>query len=132
MKRYQKIAILGLVMVCILAVGYYIAPGFLKNGSVYISEYTVSEENEAITLKIGVAASMGYIRNISVHQQQDGKLYLDCYSAFGGANGSIGAKSEYVIPLEADTKMIALYRSPDCYEPVLEKDAYGQWQRSQK
>lgn len=85
-----------------------------------------------MTITVGVSTSIGYIRKVSEHQQHGGKLYLDCYSAFGGINGSWGATSEYTIQIDEDTEMIALYRSADCYDPVLEKDANGEWQRVTK
>ena len=68
--------------------------GFLRNGSVYMDGYSVSGDGREITLDIGVAASRGYIRKAAVSQQYGGKLYIDCYSAFGGINGRIGAKKQ--------------------------------------
>ena len=64
---------------------------------------------------------------LSFYKAQGGKLYLDCYSAFGGINGSWGAKNEYTIQLDDDTEMIAIYRSPNCYDPVLKKGEDGVW-----
>ena len=75
----------------------------------------------------GTGLGLPYARNLA--NMHNGKLYLDCYSAFGGINGSWGAKNEYTIQLDEDTEMIALFRSPNCYDPVLEKDANGEWQR---
>ncbi|MBE6914897.1 MAG: hypothetical protein E7472_08230 [Ruminococcaceae bacterium] len=80
-----------------------------------------------MTITIGVSSSIGYVRNIAAHQQQGGKLYLDCYSAFGGINGSLGAKNEYTVQLREDTETIAVYRSDNCYDTVLEKDENGKW-----
>ena len=59
-----------------------------------------------------------------------GKLYIDCYAAFGGINGRIGAKSSFTLPLDADTEMIGIYRNANCYEEILHKDADGSWQRT--
>lgn len=108
---------------------YFIGSGFSKNGCVYIGEYSVSEDGKEITLDIGVAASTGYIRKAVIHQQEGGKLYIDCYSAFGGINGSIAAKSEFVLPLAENTTVIGIYRNENCYEEILHKDANGIWQR---
>ena len=104
-------------------------PGFSKQGNVYIGEYSVSEDGKEMTIQVGVTSSIGYIRKVSVHQQHGGKLYLDCYSAFGGINGSIGAKNEYTIQIEADTNTIAVYRSPNAYEIIFEKDTNGNWNK---
>ena len=72
---------------------------------------------------------MGYIRDVRVHQQYGGKLYLDCYSAFGGLNGSIGAKDTFSFELHDDTTIIAVYRNSNAYEEVLMKAKDGSWQR---
>lgn len=127
MKRYVKITVIVLAVIVFLAALYLIVPGFTKQGNAYISDYVVSEDGSEITIKVGVSTSIGYVRKVSVHQQHGGKLYLDCYSAFGGINGSWGAKSEYTIPLDAETETIAIYRSTNCYDTVLEKMDDGKW-----
>ena len=127
MKKYKKVAVITLAIVVALAAFYVIAPGFTKQGNVYIADYSVSEDSTEMNINVGVSTSIGYVRKIAEHQQHGGKLYLDCYSAFGGINGSWGAKNEYNIQIDEDTTMIALYRSADCYETVLEKDENGEW-----
>lgn len=126
MKKKLVIVVITAVVVYLV---YFIGTGFLKNGSVYIGEYAVSEDGSKITLDIGVATSVGYIRAVTVHQQEGGKFYIDCYSAFGGFNGSIGAKRRFTLPIEEDTTIIGIYRSANCYEEVLYKDADGGWKR---
>lgn len=113
------------------ALYFFFGSGFIKIGSVYIGEYSISSDGTEITMNVGVGSSAGFVRKIAVYQQQDGKLYLNFYSAFGGFNGSVGSKSEYTIPLNDDTEMIAIYRSSDCYEEVLRKDSNGDWQSVQ-
>lgn len=125
----KKIAI-GMIVAVVLCGGYFIGSGFLRNGSVYMDGYSVSGDGREITLDIGVAASRGYIRKMEISQQQGGKLYIDCYSAFGGINGRIGAKSSFTLPLDADTEIIGIYRNANCYEEILHKDADGSWQRT--
>ena len=127
MKKYKKVAVITLAIVVALAAFYVIAPGFTKQGNVYIADYSVSEDSTEMNINVGVSTSIGYVRKIAEHQQHGGKLYLDCYSAFGGINGSWGAKNKYNIQIDEDTTMIALYRSADCYETVLEKDENGEW-----
>ena len=129
MKKPVRIAIIALAVIIALMTMYLVVPGFTKMGNVFIVDFSVSEDGSEMTITVGVSTSIGYVRRVSVHQQHGGKLYLDCYSAFGGINGSWGAKNEYTIQLDEDTEMIALYRSPNCYDPVLEKDANGEWQR---
>lgn len=129
MKKPIRITIIALAVVIALTAIYLFAPGITKMGNVYVADFSVSEDGSEMTITVGVSTSIGYVRKVSVHQQHGGKLYLDCYSAFGGINGSWGAKNEYTIQLDEDTEMIALYRSPNCYDPVLEKGANGEWQR---
>ena len=129
MKKLSRTILIALAVIVVLSAAYLVAPGFAKMGNVYITDFRVSENGSEMTITVGVSTSIGYVRKVSVHQQHGGKLYLDCYSAFGGINGSWGAKNEYTIQLDEDTEMIALYRSPNCYDPVLEKDANGEWQR---
>lgn len=124
----KKLVIVAIAAVAIFLV-YFIGTGFMKNGSVYINEYAVSEDGSKITLDIGVATSAGYIRDVTVSQQEGGKLYIDCYAAFGGINGCIGAKSRFTLPIEEGTTIIGIYRDKDCYEEVLYKDTDGSWKR---
>ena len=123
-KIFVAVAIV-IALVCI----YFIGSGFIKNSSACIGEYSVSEDGTEITMNIGVASSVGYIRKVEVHQQENGKMCIDCYSAFGGINGRIGAKTVFTLSLNDDTNMIAIYRGNNHYEEVLQKDTSGVWQR---
>jgi len=127
MKSYVKIMVVVFTVIVFLAALYWIVPGFTKEGNAYIADYVVSEDGSEMTIKVVVSSSIGYVRKVSVHQQHDGKLYLDCYSAFGGINGSWGAKTEFTIPLDAETETIAIYRFTNCYDTVLEKTEDGKW-----
>lgn len=106
---------------------YFIGSGFIKASPVSVCDFSVSDDGSEITLHLFVSSSAGFIRKVAVHQQHDGKLYLDCYSAFGGFNGSIGAKSVYTLPLSEDTDTIAICQNNDCYKVVLQKDDSGNW-----
>lgn len=123
-KIFVAVAIV-IVLVCI----YLIGSGFMKNSSACIGEYSVSEDCTEITMNIGVAYSAGYIRKVEVHQQENRKMCIDCYSAFGGINGKIGAKTVFTLSLNDDTNMIAIYRGKNHYEEVLQKDTSGVWKR---
>ncbi len=128
MKK-KKLAAAALALVLVLALACAMLPGFSRLGSVYLSDYAVSEDGREMTVTVGVASSMGYVRKLSERRQQDGTLEIDCYAAFGGLNGDWGAKREHTIRLLRDTEVIALYRAGGRYEPVLEKDENGIWQR---
>lgn len=124
-KAITIIAAIALVLGAL----YIFGSGFAKEGSAFIQDYSVSGDGANMTITVGVGSSAGYTRDVSIHRQEGGALYLDCISAYGGINGSIGAKNEFVIPLDKDTAEIGLYRSPGTYEVVLEKDASGVWNR---
>lgn len=126
----KKKVTIGIIVAVVLCGGYFIGSGFLKNGSVYVEEYSVSGDGREITLDVDTAASVGHIRKMAVSQQMGGKLYIDCYAAFGGINGRIGAKNSFTLPLDADTTMIGIYRNANCYEEILHKDEDGSWQRT--
>lgn len=127
----KKKVTIGIIVAVVLCGGYFIGSGFLKNGSVYVKEYSVSGDGREITLDIDTAASVGYIRKMAVSQQMGGKLYIDCYAAFGGINGRIGAKNSFTLPLDEDTTMIGIYRNKNAYQEVLHKDEDGIWRRTQ-
>jgi len=128
MKRYKKTAaIIGILFIALMGV-HVIGSGFRKMNHVYISDYEVSEDGTQMTIYVGVPTSIGYTRKTSTTYKPDGTLCLDVYAAFGGINGSIGARSEFVIPLKDETYVIAIYRSKDYYEPVIRKSENGEWQ----
>ena len=122
---------IGIIVVLVLCVGYVVGSGFWKNGSVYVEDYSVSADGREITLDIGMTAAVGYIRKMEISQQMGGKLYIDCYAAFGGINGRIGAKNSFTLPLDEETEMIGIYRNENCYEEILHKDEDGTWRRTQ-
>ncbi len=124
----KKILLIVLAVVVVIVCAFLIGPGFRKESSAYINSFTVSEDGSEMTIQVAVGNSTGFIRDVTEHQQQGGKLYLDCYSAFGGFNGSIGARSEFTISLDPETEIIALYRNDNAYQEVLKKDTDGVWQ----
>ena len=115
-------------LVLLLALAYLLLPGFTKRADVYVDRFALSGDGSAITLRVGVGGSVGAVRKLVVHQQFGGKLYLKPMAAFGGINGAWGAKSEFTLPLDPETEIIALYQGPDCYETVLIKTEDG-WER---
>jgi len=123
------ITIILLVAVTLTAI-YLIGTGYITNGGVYLGEYTVSDDGTEMTFNAGVASSMGFIRE---YKDEGGGVkphYLKFYSAFGGLNGSWGAKNEFVLLLDADDTEIYFYRGNGGYELVLQKnEESGLWER---
>ncbi|MBQ2865450.1 MAG: hypothetical protein IJE90_02890 [Clostridia bacterium] len=127
MKRNIIIAVTAVIALVAL---YLIAPGFSKNHCARITDFSVSEDGREMTLTIdtvpvGVAKSAPKVRKVKENQQFGGRLFLDCYSAFGGVYGTWGAKSEYVVELDEETNEICLYNG--AYGSVLKKDSIGTW-----
>ena len=124
----MKKIIFSISIVLILVVGYVFGSGFIKKSDVFIGEYFLSKDNSEITINVGVTSSRGYIRKVIINKEEKGRIYLDCYSPFGGINGQIGAKSTYKINLNKDTSIIALYDGHG-YRDVLRKNENNKWER---
>ncbi len=123
----KKIILTLICFAVVLGAGYYIGSGFTKVGTIYITDFMLSGDGTEITIKTGNFSSAGFIRKARVHQQECGKLYIDFISAFGGINGDMGAKDEFVIPLDPQTKSIGVFRASGSYEVVLEKNENSEW-----
>ncbi len=112
-------------MVCILLVGIIglvmLLSGFQRRNDVFVSDFSLLEDGKALP-EIGVAGSMGYVRKLEPIGTKDNVLLLDAYSAFGGPNGSIGAKDAYAIPVAEDVSAVALCRSGGEYENCAGKE----------
>ena len=123
------ITIILLVAVTLTAV-YLVGTGFMQRYDVVLGDYSVSEDGAELTFNAGVMSSMGYIRG---YKDEGGGVkphYLKFYSAFGGLNGSWGAKSEFVLPLGKDDTEIYFARPDGGYELVLYKnEETGLWER---
>lgn len=110
---------------------YTAASGFSVETSAYITDdITVSDDGSEITFTAGVGSSMGFIRGYK-DESGGGAHRLKFYSAWGGFNSSLGAKSSYTLKLSPDDAEIYVYHGDKGYELALEKDtASGQWHRA--
>ena len=128
--KLKKFLLIALSIVLLLIAAYEIAPGFMKNPGVFPADYRVSDDGSSMETDISVMSSIGYVRRAETTRQPDGTLNVDFYYAFGGINGSIGAKSTYTLPIYDDTTSIAFYCG-DGYRTVLVKNAdTGDWERA--
>lgn len=128
MKKNVIFTILAIVCIAFL---WMAASGFVVQTSAFITDdFAVSEDGGEITFQVGVGSSMGYIRG---YKDEGGGVkphYLKFYSAWGGFNSSIGAKSEYVLQLDPEDTEIYVYHGDSGYELALKKDAFsGEWYR---
>src|SRR5690554_4473552 len=97
----KKIIIIS-VLAILVAVAWIIGSGFIKRADVSLVDYSVSENGSEITLQVSVASSMGYVRGFLNNSKEVEVMEMEFYSAFGGLNGSIGAKNEFVTLLNPD------------------------------
>lgn len=124
----KKIIIIS-VFIILVAVTWIIGSGFNKRTDVYLVDYSVSENGSEITLQVGVAGSMGYVRSFLNDTNEVDIMEMQFYSAFGGLNGSIGAKSEFTILLNPECREIYFYHD-DEFDLVLQKNQdTGEWGR---
>ena len=87
----KKIIVL-ITIIILLIVSFLIGTGFQKRTDVILGDFAVSEDGSKITLHVGVASSMGYIRNFKDKGGGVKPHYLTFYSTFGGLNSSLGSK----------------------------------------
>lgn len=132
-KRLLKRLLAGVVALVLAVLVWIGFSGLLHRGDVYLAEYAVLDSEwpggDLLTIRVGVAGSMGYIRAVQDVSEQPEALVLRFYSAFGGFNSRLGARNAFVLPLAEDCSQIWLegYREPRL---VLEKDAEtGLWSR---
>lgn len=114
----------------ILALGWMIGTGFMVKTSVYIQDYSVSEDGSELTFTIGIGDSMGFVRGY--RDDPDGTAHnLKFYSAWGGLNSALGAKNAYVLPLRPEDTEICVYSGSNGYVCALVRDeSTGQWKRA--
>ena len=124
MKKWLCIVPAVLLCLCLL---WGIGTGFMKNNSVLIRDWSVSDDGTELTLTACPTSSVGSLRKVT-YRQQNGRLYLDFYAAFGGLNGRSGAGDVITVPLIGDTRAVAV-RQRGGYTDVLVRDEVNGWQR---
>lgn len=124
----KKRVIAFIILVLVAIIGYYmIWTGYNRADSIYIMDYAVNDDNSIITIKIGNASSMGYIREAKQIRYTKNEICIDFYNCFGGLNSSIGSKSQFNIPIDKDVETISVYSGHGEYMDILIKDKDGNW-----
>jgi uncharacterized membrane protein len=124
----NKKIVISIVVSIIIVIGLLILSTGGKMGGAFLSDYKVSEDGKVMTLKVGVASSMGYIRSLKV-REDDNKKYLTFYSTFG-LNSKLSAKDEFQINLDPDIDEIYFFRGEEGYVRVISKNKETkEWQR---
>lgn len=123
-KKLSIIIVVLLLLVC----AYYFGVGFSPRTDVVVVDFKVSEQQDQMTIYTSIASSAGYTRSVKNVSDDPEKMELKFYSAFGGINGSIGAKSEFDLHLSPECKEIYVLQN-DAYHLVLEKNqTTGEWE----
>ena len=126
--KYQAL----LTVLVVIALAIVIGSGFDTRVDVVLGGYREHADGGAVTVEVDVTSPMGYVRSVS-EQQRDGCLYVRFYSAFGGYNGSIGAKDSFELKTPEDCREIYFFcdgDNEDGYDLVLRRaDASSAWER---
>ena len=124
----KKICLVMLSMLGLIF-AWMIISGYSYQTSAYITDqFVVSEDGKELKFTIAVGAPMGYVRGFKDEGGGVKPHYLKFYSAWGGLNSSIGAKSEYVLKLDPNDTEIYVYHGDSGYSLALKKDIEsGEW-----
>lgn len=116
----MKKKIVFIVILMLTAMGILLLSTGGKRTDIFLYDFTVTEDGNIMTINVGVASSMGYVRTLRVKEDGDNK-YITFYQTYG-LNSRIGAENEFQIELNPSCKGIYFYRGDAGYELVLQKD----------
>ena len=111
----KPLTIIAVIILLILG-AYYIGLGFLPRTDVVVADFEVSEQEDEMTIYTYILSSAVYSRTVKNVSDDPEKMKLKFYSAFGGVNGSIGAKSEFDLPLS----LLNVRKSMFCYMMIID------------
>ncbi len=124
----KPLTIIAIIILLILG-AYYIGLGFLPRTDVVVADFKISKQEDEITIYTYILSSAGYSRNVKNVSDDPEKMMLKFYSAFGGVNGSIGAKSEFDLPLAPECKEIYVLLYDDYRLTLAKNPTTGEWER---
>ena len=124
----KPLTIFAIIILLILG-AYYIGLGFLPRTDVVVADFEVSEQEDEMTIYTYILSSAGYSRTVKNVSDDPEKMMLKFYSAFGGVNGSIGAKSEFDLPLAPECKEIYVLLYDDYRLTLAKNPTTGEWER---
>ena len=125
----KKTVMIIAALLLLLALFWFIGTGFLPQESVYLEDYSLLADGASLSLRVGVASSMGYCRSCRLKTDAEGNCIFKFYSAFGGLNGSWGVRNEFTLPLKEQCEKIYFYCG-DGNALVLQKNPEtGLWEK---
>jgi len=124
-KKLSAAAAGILLAICLFLVG----TGLMTRTDVFLHEYSLLPSGDVMTVRVGVAGSMGYIRSCTDVSEEPGKIQLKFYSAFGGLNSDFGARNVFLIPLPDGCTEIHFIRGDGPHPVLIRDEVSGQWKR---
>lgn len=115
----KKTVIVIILLLILVIVGVFLSTGG-RITDVMIMNYSVSEGGDVMTLKVGIASSMGYVRTLKTSEDGN-KKKITFYSTYG-LNSNIGAKNEFQIKLHPLCDEIYFYSGKGEYKLKLQKN----------
>lgn len=125
MKKKLSIIVIILLLLCS---GYYFGLGLIPATDVGISDFKISEKQNQITVYTFVLSSVGYTRAVKDVSDDPKIMKLQFYPAFGGINGSIGAKYEFDLPLSPECEEIYVLLYDDYKLLIAKNPTTGEWE----
>lgn len=125
MKKKIKVTV---ILSLIIVIGLLFLSTGGKISGIMLTDYSISEDGNVMTLKVGVASSMGYIRKLKASEDGNKKL-ITFYSTYG-LNNSIGARNEFQVELHPSCDEIYFYSQNGEYKLKLQKNSEtNEWER---
>ncbi len=123
----NKKVIITIILMIMLTVSLILFSTGGKIAGIFLNDYSVSEDENTMTLRVGVASSMGYVRTLK-ERQEENKKYITFYSTYG-LNSKLGSNNEFQIDLNPSINEIYFYRGEEGYVLILQKnDESKKWQ----
>lgn len=121
-----------LTVLIVIALAIVIGSGFDTRGDVVLDSFRETADGNTVTVNVAVTDSMGSVRSVNETRTENG-LYVKFYSAFGGYNGTLGAKNSFELTPPDDCCAIYFYRDGNAggeYDLVLRRaDTSSDWER---
>ena len=120
----KKILIISIVVVVVIIVVLFLMSGGSRT-DVFLKDFELLQDGKAMTLKVGVSSSAGYVRKM---RRTGGSMnyYFTFYSTFG-INSRLGAKDTFTIDIDNNVDEIYFYTGNKGYKKVLELNDDGEW-----
>lgn len=126
-RMIRHLAVAVLLIVALIGC-WTVGTGWMARADVYLGEWSVLPSGEAITVRVGIAGPMGYIRDCKDISTDPETVALRFYSAFGGLNSDMGARNVFVIPLNEECKEIRFERVKGSQSVLRKNEHTGEWE----